>query len=105
MKNISLDLAFEFVNQYRQILPNEQFTLLTFIKLLGTNYKNSIQIAAPEIAEITGFKSRTIQRHVAKLKLRKIIIIERSFKGGGAFCGPNIYTVVGWADWVEKHGR
>lgn len=100
---ISLDLAFDFVNQYRQILPNEQFTLLTCIKILGSDYNGQICASAPAMAEHTGFDVRTIQRHLAKLKIRKIIEIENTFVGDGYYSGPNKYRVLGWSEWVKSH--
>jgi len=101
---ISLEMAFEFVNQYSQILPNEQFILLTLIKLLGPDYRGQIHMAAADVAKITGFDSRTVQRQVAKLKLRNIIDIENTYLGTGNFSGSNKYRVIGWPEWVEMHG-
>jgi len=100
---ISLDLAFDFVNQYSQILPNEQFILLTLIKLLGPNYHGQIHMGAINVAKLTGFDRRTIQRHIAKLKLRNIILIENTYVGDGNYSAPNKYTVIGWSQWVESH--
>ena len=101
---IPLDLAFDFVNKYRQILPNEQFILLTLIRLLGSDYDNQVQMSALKLAEITGFDSRTIERHIAKLKLRNIILIENTYHGVGSYSGSNKYTIVGWSEWVKEHG-
>jgi len=103
LKQISLDLAYSFVSRYSQILPNEQFTLLTFLKMMGTNYNDPIEMSATGIAKLTGFDERTVQRHVAKLKVRNIITIENTYVGKGHYCGANKYVVVGWAEWVKKH--
>lgn len=102
-KNISLNLAYDFVNQFKQILPNEQFILLTLIKITGTDYRGFVQMSTPEIAKIMGFHSRTIQHHVAKLKVRNIIDIENTYVGDSLYTGPNKYRIVGWPEWVEKH--
>ena len=100
---ISFDLAFDFVNQYSQILPNEQFILLTLIKLLGRNYNDQVHVSASAIAKITGFDMRTVQRHIAKLKIRNIISIENTYLGDGNFSGSNKYTIIGWSKWVKTH--
>ena len=102
-EKISLELAFDFVNRYSQILPNEQFILLTFIRILGQNYKGQIHISGSEVAKLTGIDARTVQRHVAKLKLRNIITVEHTYIGDGHNAGSNKYTLTGWQKWVEDH--
>lgn len=102
-KKISLDLAFDFITQHFQILPKEKYILLTLIKLLGNDYSGQVQMSALELSKASGYNYRSVQRHLAKLKIRNLIEIENVYIGSGGYCASNKYRVVGWPQWVESH--
>ena len=102
-KNISLHFALDFVNQHSQILPKEKFIILTFINLLGDDYKDQLNLSAQEISDATGYNRRSVQRYTSKLRIRNILEIENTYIGKGFYCGSNKYRVVGWPEWIENH--
>lgn len=99
---ISLNTAYDFVSQHKELTGGEQFTLLSLIKFLGNNYREQIQVSVKKLSENTGISLRSIQRHMAKFEIRELVIVENTRTEIGTN-GCNKYKIVGWAEWVMLH--
>lgn len=71
--------------------------------LLGQDHAGSVALSTREIAEVTGQDDRTVQRYVAKLKIRNLLDIENTtVEGMKGYKGPNKYRVIGWPEWMQR---
>ncbi len=99
--DIDFDLAFSFVQQFSTILPGEKFLIMRIMHKLKRDPGGCIEISAAALAEGTGTSVRTTQRHIAKLKEKGIIAVEKTYFNG-RMIAPNRYSLPNWKIWVEE---